>query len=129
MSIYISSILDEQIFSNIDYFNKESLIEIDINKYNEQTVNIDKNNIQTNFGITIHNLYNFDYNKEIIISIELLFNNNITGNLKYYDGEKYVIDNNQVIKNNMLLANIHLNCWNKKCRFFIDNLNIDTFIV
>ena len=45
MSIYVSSVSDEQIFSNVDFFNKESLIEIDINEHNEQTVTIDKNNI------------------------------------------------------------------------------------
>ena len=129
MSIYVSSVLDEKIFLNVDFFNKESLIEIDVNEDNEQTVTLDKNNIQNNFGITIHTLYDFDYNKEIIVNIELLFTGNITGNLKYFDGEKYIIDNNQIIENNMLKANIHLNCWNKKCRFFIDNLNIDIFII
>ena len=129
MSIYVSSILDEQVFLNIDFFNKESLVEVNMNKDNEQTVIIDKNNIKNNFGITIHNLFKFNYDKEIIISIELLFKNNTKGNLKYYNGEKYIIDNNQVIKNNILKANINLKCWNKKCRFFIDNLNIDTFII
>lgn len=62
MSIYISSVLDENIFLNVDFFNKESLIEIDVNENNEQTVILDKNKIQNNFGITIHALYDFDYN-------------------------------------------------------------------
>jgi SAM-dependent methyltransferase len=129
MAIYVSTVLDEQIFSNVDYFNKESLIEIDVNEHNEQTVTLDKNNIQNHFGITIHALYDFDYDKEIIVNIELLFTDNIIGNLKYFDGKKYIIDNNQIIENNTLKANIHLNCWNKKCRFFIDNLNVNTFII
>ena len=129
MAVYISTVLDEYILLNTDFFNKESLIEIDINEQNEQKITIDKNKIQNHFGITINNLYSFDYNKEVIINIELLFYDNIIGNLKYFDGEKYIIDNSQIIENKILKANIYLKCWNKKCRFFIDNLNIDKFII
>ena len=128
-NILICGTLDEKIFLNIDFYGKEYIHEI-IYKENQEMIVSCLDNIPDNFGITINNHFRFNYDDPIIIHIKLkVLDINYTGNIKYYDGKRFINDPSMIIDNEYRLHSILLDKWYPKCRLFLSNSIVKKFAI